>query len=148
MLKKMMMAAGLGLALTMTGCASVKMASPAADAQAKQFASKPSVAGIYVYRNESMGAAVKMDVAIDGKPLGQTAAKTYLYTEVPAGQHKLTSKTENTSELTLDVVAGKLYYVWQEVKMGAMSARSKLQLVDDAAGQKGVGESKLAETQK
>jgi len=66
---------------------------------------------------------------------------------VQPGTHKLTSKAENTSELTVDAVAGKLYYVWQEVKMGVMSARSKLQLVDEPTGKAGVQESKLAATQ-
>ena len=136
------------LSASVVGCASVPMADAPADAKAKQFAAKPDVAGIYVYRNETMGAAVTMDVTLDGKPLGQTGAQTYLYTEVQPGAHKLTSKAENTSELTIDAVAGKLYYVWQEVKMGVMSARSKLQLVDDATGKAGVQESKLAATQK
>ncbi|PIV91440.1 MAG: hypothetical protein COW45_05560 [Gallionellales bacterium CG17_big_fil_post_rev_8_21_14_2_50_54_146] len=145
MFKKIILIAGLSL--TMVGCASVKMADPAQDAQTKQFAAKSDVAGVYVYRNEAMGGAVKMDVGLDGKPVGQTAAKTYLYTEVKPGSHTLTSKAENTSELTFNAVAGKLYYVWQEVKMGVMSARSKLQLVDEATGQKGVNESKLAAPQ-
>ena len=30
-------------------------------------------------------------------------------------------------------------YVWQEVKMGFIAARSKLQVVDEATGRKGVG---------
>lgn len=145
MFKKLLLIAGI--TLTMTGCASVPLGDPARDAQLKQFKPKPNVAGVYIYRNESMGAAVKMDVAIDGKLTGQTAAKTFLYTEVKPGTHTVTSKTESVSELTLNAVAGKLYYIWQEVKMGVMSARSKLQLVDEATGQKGVNESKLAVTQ-
>ena len=132
------------LSLSLVGCASVQMADPAQDAQAKQFTAKPDVAGIYIYRNESMGAALKMDIDLDGKPLGQSAAKTYFYAEVTPGNHKITSKTENTVDLSIDAVAGKLYYVWQEVKMGVWSARSKLQLVDEATGQAGVNECKLA----
>ncbi|MEQ1915724.1 MAG: DUF2846 domain-containing protein [Gallionella sp.] len=132
------------MTLSLVGCASVQMADPAKDAQAKQFTAKPDVAGIYIYRNESMGAALKMDIDLDGKPLGQSAAKTYFYAEVQPGNHKITSKTENTVDLSIDAVAGKLYYVWQEVKMGILSARSKLQLVDEATGQAGVNECKLA----
>ncbi|MDK2122643.1 DUF2846 domain-containing protein [Parachitinimonas caeni] len=142
MLKKLFAVAGLSI--FMVGCASVPMGDPAKDAELKKFSSKPEVAGVYIYRNESFGGAVKMDVAVDGKELGSTAAKTYLYTEVAPGKHTVTSKAENTAELTLDAVAGKLYYVWQEVKMGVMSARSKLSLVDEETGKKGVNESKLA----
>lgn len=130
--------------LVMGGCASVPMGDTQRDATLKTFTAPQDKAAVYVYRNESMGASVKMDVSLDGKPIGQTAAKTYLYEEVTPGHHQLLSEAENNSTLDLDVVAGKSYYVWQEVKMGIVYARNKLQLVDDQTGQTGVKESKLA----
>ena len=42
----------------------------------------------------------------------------------------------------LITVAGKSYYVWQEVKMGMWMARSQLQEVDEQTGRKGVAECK------
>ena len=126
-----------------TGCASVPMADTSADTTAKTFKVAPNKSGIYIYRNESMGAAVSMDLFINGKPLGQTAAKTYAYVEVDPGKHKILSKAENEELLELDTLAGKLYYVWQEVKMGLLYARNKLSLVDEKTGQAGVMESKL-----
>ncbi|KWO50026.1 DUF2846 domain-containing protein [Burkholderia territorii] len=129
--------------LILAGCASVPMGDPQQDAQLKTFSVPQEKAAIYVYRNESMGGAVKMPVTLDGKILGDTAAKTYLYSEVEPGHHQLISKAENDSTLDVDVVAGKIYYVWQEVKMGIMYARSKLQLVDETTGRAGVTESKL-----
>ncbi len=134
------------LALSLVGCASVNMSDAKQDAALKTFAVSPDKAGIYIYRNESMGAVAKMTVELDGQPIGQTAAKTYLYKEVAPGKHTLTSKAENDSTLEVDAKPGTLLYVWQEVKMGFFSARSKLQLVDAAEGQKGVKETKLAET--
>lgn len=128
------------------GCASVPMGDAKQDAALKQFQAKPNVAGVYVYRNESLGAAIKMDVAVDGKNIGQTAAKTYLYKEVAPGKHIVSGSSENTDNVEINAVAGKLYYVWQEVKMGLMYAGNKLHLVDEAQGQKGVAESSLAET--
>ncbi|MGU7783240.1 DUF2846 domain-containing protein [Burkholderia sp. PU8-34] len=130
--------------LILAGCASVPMGDPQRDAELKTFKTPQEKAAIYVYRNESMGGAIKMPVTLDGKILGDTAAKTYLYSEVEPGRHQLVSKAENDSTLDVDTVAGKIYYVWQEVKMGIMYARSKLQLVDDTTGQDGVKESKLA----
>ena len=85
-----------------------------------------------------------MDVEIDGKPIGQSAAKTYFYKEVTAGKHTVTSKSENTDTIEVDTVAGKLYYIWQEVKMGLLYARTKLTLVGEEEGKKGVLESQLA----
>lgn len=143
-MKKFFVAAAI--AVNLVGCASVNMGTPQADASAKQFVAPTDKAGVYIYRNESMGSAVKMDVDLNGKPIGQTVAKTYLYKEVPAGKHTITSKAENDSTLEVDAKAGTLYYIWQEVKMGVLSARSKLQLVDAATGKAGVSESKLAET--
>ena len=46
----------------------------------------------------------------------------------------------------VDAQPGNTYYIWQEVKMGMMSAGSKLHVVDAAQGKKGVGETSLAAT--
>jgi len=132
------------LALIVSGCASVPMADPARDVELKKFQAKPDKAGLYVFRNETFGAAIKMTVLLDGKLLGDTASKIFLYADVEPGSHRLTSKTENDSILDFTAVAGKLYYVWQEVKMGLFAARSQLQLVDEKTGQEGVLETKLA----
>ena len=138
--------AAVALALSLVGCASVNMGDAKQDAALKTFAIKSDKAGIYIYRNESMGAAIEMNVELDGQAIGQTAANTYLYKEVAPGKHTVTSKAENDSSIEVDAKPGTLLYIWQEVKMGLLSARSKLQLVDQAQGQKGVLETKLAET--
>lgn len=143
MIRKLSIFAVILVAALAGGCASVPMASVEKDSAAKTFAVKPDKANIYVYRNESMGAAVKMPVALNGKLVGDTAAKTYLHLEVAPGSHTIVSKTENDSSLPLTVVAGKNYFVWQEVKMGAFAARSALQLVDESVGKAGVLECKL-----
>ena len=129
------------------GCASVPMASPEKDSQAKQFSVKPGKANIYLYRNETMGAAIKIDVFLDSKIVGKTAANTYFVLEVDPGSHTILSRSENDDEFKFSPVAGKNYFIWQEVKMGLLYARSKLQLVDESAGKAGVNECKLAETQ-
>lgn len=136
----------IALSLSLGGCASVNMGDAKQDAALKTFAIPKDKAGVYIYRNESMGAAVKMNVELNGQSIGQTAANTYLYKEVTPGKHTFTSKTENDSSVEVDAKPGTLLYIWQEVKMGLLSARSKLQLVDQAQGQKGVRKTKLAET--
>lgn len=143
-MKKLISLTFVAALLVLSGCASVPMGDKKQDAALKNFTAKPDVAGVYIYRNETIGAAVRMDVEVDGKPLGQTAAKTYFYTEVAPGKHTVTSKAENTDRLELDAQAGKLYYIWQEVKMGIMFARTKLHLVGDAEGKTGVIETQLA----
>ncbi|WP_255990560.1 DUF2846 domain-containing protein [Chitinolyticbacter albus] len=129
-----------------SGCASVPSAPAAVEAAAKQFAPKEGKANVYVYRNETLGAAITMPVALDGQQAGETAAKTFFAFEVEPGQHELASEAENTSKLDLTVEAGKSYYVWQEVKMGVLMAGSKLQQVDEAIGKAGVLECKMIDS--
>ena len=147
MFKQLTLTALLAVAALTGGCASVKMADDTQDAQAKTFQVAPDKANIYVYRNESMGAGVKMPVTLNGKPVGQTVAKSYLMLAVPAGQQTLVSSAENDSELKLTAEAGKNYFVWQEVKVGFIKARNNLQVVDDQTGRAGVAESKLIQAQ-
>lgn len=126
-----------------SGCASTKLAPVNEDTEAKGFNTTPGKSTIYLYRNESMGAAVTMDVFLDGAYKGYTAANTYFKWDVDPGEHEIKSEAENTEILKLETVADTIYYVWQEVKMGFMYARNKLQQVDEAEGKKGVSESKL-----
>jgi len=134
------------MTLTVCGCASVPMGDAKQDATLKTFSIPSNKAGIYIYRNEAIGAGVKMDVQIDGAPIGQTAANTYLFREVAPGSHTVSSTAENTDVLQVDAKAGTLVYIWQEVKMGVLYARNKLHLMGEALGRKGVLETKLAQT--
>lgn len=136
----------LFIAVGLVGCASVPMGDAQKDQQLKSFAARPDSSGIYIYRNESMGAAVGMNVTVDGYLLGKTGAHTYLYKEVPPGKHVITSAAENTDSIEITTAPGKLYYIWQEVKMGLLYARTKLHLVGEEEGRKGVRESALAES--
>lgn len=147
MRKNLVTALAVLAAAIVTGCASVPMASSDADAKAKNFQAEAPAgkANIYIYRNENMGAALKMTVLLDGQLAGDTGAKTYIFKSVDPGAHTLVSKTENDAALTVDAEAGKTYFVWQEVKMGMFAARSQLHLVDDNTGQAGVSECKLVQ---
>ena len=100
------------IASSLIGCASVPMGDAKKDAALKTFSVPADKAGNYVYRNESIGAAVKMDVELDGQPIGQTAAKTYLYKEVAPGTHTISSKAENTDSVQIDAKPGTLNFIW------------------------------------
>ena len=143
MFKQVIAVGALAAVVLASGCASVEMASPEMDTSAKSYAVKPNKANIYVYRNEVMGSALKMPVALNGRMVGDTASKTFLLLEVDPGSHTIVSKTENDAVLKVDAVAGRNYFVWQEVKMGMMVARSSLHLVDEATGKAGVAECKM-----
>jgi hypothetical protein len=134
----------VAIALGISACASVPMAPAQYDTAAKAFTPPPpDRAHVYVYRNEGFGASVKMDLKLDGQPAGTTVAKTFALLPMLPGQHRLTSEAENTSELMLSVRPGEILFVWQEVKMGVLYARNKLQLVPTQTGSKGVLECNL-----
>ena len=143
--KSLYAAACLIATLLFAGCASVPMASSEADASAKAYKIDPSKASVYIYRNESMGGAVKLPLLLDNVSIGDTASKTYVFRQVEPGTHVITSKAEHDSTLSLDAKAGSTYFVWQEVKMGMFAAGSALHLVDEAKGKAGVAECKLVQ---
>jgi len=126
------------IAGTLAGCASVPMASTEADSSAKQFQPAKGYSNIYVYRNETFGAAIAMTVSLDGKVMGKTGAQTYFLWVVAPGKHEITSHTENTSRITIDAKEGRNHYVWQEVKMGMWQPGSELHEMSEQEGRKGV----------
>ncbi len=134
------------LVLLLSSCASVPMAPMDQDTKAKDFSPVPNKASLYIYRNESFGAAIPMTVSVNGKALGQTAAQTYFRLNLTPGKYNVESHAENVSSLPLTMEAGKNYFVWQEVKMGLWMARSLLQQTDETTGRAGVMESKLIAT--
>jgi hypothetical protein len=143
---KLLYRASLLLALVLaTGCASVKKAPMDEDRAAKAFRPNTEVAQVYVYRNETLGAALSMPVTVNGKLAGTTGPKSFFKFDLPAGKHQFTSQGDK-SVLDLNTQKGDIYYIWQEVKMGVMSGGSKLQLVDEAKGQKGVMQCELIDS--
>jgi hypothetical protein len=132
----------LSMAL-LSGCASVKPAGPGQEAAVKRFEVPATQSRIYIYRNEFLGTLVGLDLLLDGRPAGTTKGKTFVVADVEAGEHQLVSKGENTHTLNLTTRAGEASYVWQEVKMGLLSAGSRLHSVDAATGRAGVLETQL-----
>ena len=129
--------------LILHGCASAPMASDKEDQRAKQFQPAKGKASIYVYRNETMGAALSKSVTINGRMAGTTAADTYFWFHVKPGTYKIVSDNNLDNTISVKAKAGKNYFVWQEMKMGLFVGGTKLSLVDEKRGRNGVLECKL-----
>ncbi|WP_338809621.1 DUF2846 domain-containing protein [Neisseria leonii] len=129
----------------LAACAGGPLATVEADAAAKKFvAPSDNTANLYIYRNESFGGAINMNVFIDNQRVATTGPKTYIMKNLPAGAHKVEGvAAEGTSILNIDLLPNTIKFVWQEVKMGIFGARNKLQEVSAEEGMKGVQESKL-----
>ena len=132
-------------AIFISGCASIAKAPASLDTEAKQFIPNANHAQVYVYRNETLGAALSMPVTVDGKLAGTTGPNSFFKFDLPEGKHTITSQGDE-STLEIETQKNKNYYVWQEVKMGAFSGGSELQIVDEAKGQAGVRECSLIQS--
>lgn len=141
----MMSAAALSFAV-LTGCASVPMESSETDQAYKAFSAPPQdQAGLYIFRDSMLGAALKKSVKIDGEVIGETAANTYFYRLITPGLHTLATESEFSDNLLeLNAQPGKNHYVRQSMKMGLFVGGAKLTEVPESEGQKAVAGTKLA----
>ena len=133
-----LLAASLVIAASLVGCASAPVGDPQQDAMLKAVAAAPDRAGIDIYRSEPIATAYRIEVFLDGAPLGQTAGRTYLYAEVAPGRHTVTSNADNIATLEVNVEPGSLTFVWQEVTAGWFRPRNKLHLMSETQGREGV----------
>jgi hypothetical protein len=136
----------IALLALLTGCASVKMQDKAASERAKQFA-QPSAgsAGLYVYRDSAFGAALKKDVWVDGKCIGESAPNVFFFTEVAPGNRKVSTESEfSPNDLALMVEAGKNYFVRQFIKMGVFVGGAGLETIPEEQGRAAVAKLELA----
>ena len=129
------------------GCASVPMESSEMSDTAKQY-NPPSSgnAGLYIYRAGSFGGALKKDVCIDGKCIGETAPNIFFYEEVSAGEdHTLATESEfSPNDLIVKTNEGEHYFVRQFIKMGLFVGGVGMELVDEEKGKKDVAGLKMA----
>ncbi|MBV6820877.1 DUF2846 domain-containing protein [Rahnella sp. PD12R] len=119
--KKILVSVSLLGALLLSGCASVPLATQQESAQAKSFpVPEQNMSGLYIYRDSFVGKALKKDIYVDGKCIGETADKVFFYTQVSGGQnHKISTESEfSPNDLTIFTEPGRNYFVRQYVKMG------------------------------
>ncbi|WP_426788246.1 DUF2846 domain-containing protein [Xanthomonas campestris] len=136
----------LAAILLASGCASVPMAPASQDAEPKTFAPPPAgKAGVYMYRNSFVGQALKKDIYMDGKRLGESANKTYFYNQVDPGEHTVSTESEfSDNDFKFTVQSGMNYFIRQYIKMGVLVGGANVELVSEEEGKKGVLASGLA----
>jgi Protein of unknown function (DUF2846) len=90
---------------------------------------------VFVYRDSTFGAAVTPDVLINGKVVGVSRANGFFYTDLPAGNHKLSAGTEVERSLSFTLASGENKYVRSSMSFGVMVGRINFDLVNQAAGE-------------
>ena len=133
--------------LLTTGCTSVPMESKEKSEQAKKYNSpSEGKAGLYVYRSGSFGGALKKDVWLNGKCVGETAPNIFFYKEIEGNaEHKVSTESEfSPNDLLVKTESGKNYFVSQYIKMGVFVGGAGVELVDEEKGKKQVSKLDMA----
>ena len=128
------------LTTLLSGCASVQMEPEAASNKAKEF-NPPSkgMSGVYIYREDThLGAALKKDVWIDGRCIGETAKGVFFYEEVEGDkEHKFSTESEfSPNDIVIKTVMGDLYFFEQALRFGAFVGGAELEQKESGVGKK------------
>ncbi len=99
---------------------------------------------IYIIRPTMMGQKIQTKLAVDGEWKGANRGNNYFFFTLEPGEHHFCSDAENRSLVSLKVDAGKTYYLQQKIRIGFIKARTKLVLLDDEEGKKGVAKCHLS----
>ena len=138
------------------GCASVPLESAQITKVAKQF-DPPSdgSAGLYIYRNTSLGGAHKIEVWVDGRCIGLTAPYVFFYEEVEGGEsHKVSSKPQrfilmedqtisleaSPNDVLIKAKSGMHYFIQQNINFWSFG----VELVDEEQGKEVVSKLDMA----
>lgn len=130
-----------------SGCASVPMESKEASDRAKLFPPpSPGKSGLYIYRDSNLGGALKKDIWVNGKCIGESAPKVFFYEEVLSNQaHKITTESEfSPNELFLTTDKDTNYFIRQYIKLGVFVGGANLEIVNDAIGKEAIRSLELA----
>jgi hypothetical protein len=151
MTPKLFLCTALASTLWLSGCASVPFASEHESLQAKSFpVPDENKAGLYIYRDSFLGKELKKDVYLDGKCLGETADKTFFYTQVAGGQsHTISTESEfSPNDISVFTEAGKNYFVRQYIKIGMFISGADVSQSTEQEGKLAIsqGEVKLAKS--
>ena len=118
------------------GCASVPLATPGLDQDAKRFHPPVNQAHLYIVQGYRSGI---FQILLDGKLLGAVGRYTYLMAIVPPGEHMLTCITaENQVNLPFRVRAGRNYFVRVFAKLGWSVARVGMEPISEEEGREAV----------
>ena len=130
-----------------SGCATVPLESAEKSDMAKEF-NPPSSgnAGLYIYRSGNFGGALKKDIWVDGKCIGESAPNVFFYEEVLGDkEHKISTESEfSPNDLLITTASGKNYFVQQFIKIGVFVGGARLELVDENTGKEEVSNLKMA----
>ncbi|TWH64587.1 uncharacterized protein DUF2846 [Azomonas agilis] len=134
--------------ILLSGCASVPSTDTTKANEVKKFkAPQNEYSGVYIYRKDAMlGSALKKDIYIDGKCVGESAPGVFFYSEVDGDrEHTIGTESEfSPNNLKIFTEKGKLYFIEQYIKFGFFVGGADLKSVEVQEGKTEVIKTDLA----
>ena len=130
-----------------SGCSTVPLEPKGISDKAKEFNLPANGdAGLYVYRDSFVGQALKKDVWVDNKCLGETAADVFFYKNIKGDmEHKVSTESEfSPNDLTLKTESGKNYFVRQYIKMGVFVGGAGVEVIEEEEAKKAISKLDMA----
>ncbi len=127
--------------LLSVGCSTVPLEPKKASQNAKMFTIPPAgKAGIYVYRESDFGGALKKDIWIDNKCLGESAPNVFFYQNVKGNKiHTIATESEfSPNQLVINTKAGKNYFIRQYIRMSAGVGGADLEQINEDEAKKAI----------
>lgn len=130
------------VSLVMTGCASLgPQFNPSTLPEIK-----PGTGRVFIYRPKKfVGAAMSFKVKANDVAITKMKNGGYFVYDAAVGELEISGKTEVKRSVTLDVEAGKSYYVQGGIGFGLAVGRPKLNIVDEILGKQELLECKQLE---
>ena len=130
-----------------SGCSTVPLEPKGISDKTKEFNLPANGdAGLYVYRDSFVGQALKKDVWVDNKCLGETAADVFFYKSIKGDiEHKVSTESEfSPNDLTLKTESGKNYFVRQYIKMGIFVGGAGVEVIEEEEAKKAISKLDMA----
>ena len=101
---------------------------------------KDGKAGLYIYRELGVGAALKKDIFINDKLIAESSPRMFFYEEVDGDkEYKISTESEfSPNDLLLKTEKNKLYFIKQYIRMGVFVGGANLEVVDEEVGKKAI----------
>ncbi len=133
------------LLLFASGCASVSKAPSDKSEAAKSFTAPDNKGSVFLYRTgRAVGAAGQLAVKVNGIDAGGTGPGTFFRCDLTPGTYTfLSSTSESSATVKLEVKTGQVYYIRQDARLGIDSGRVTMKEVDSKKGMNEVQGCKL-----
>ena len=130
----------------LTACATVALAPPAKDQQAKTFEVSEQQANIYLFRHfQIAGDGILLPIYLDGQFVGGVAPGTFLLLQVNPGKHTVAAiAQEAQAVVTLRANSRTNYFIKARAALGLTSPRPELNRVLETEAREAIQDLSLA----